>query len=127
MKNTLIGYRVMSGQQFVHSTLTSSWTDYSEPAPVSHGDAFRRAAQFIDTHADDVETFGAPKIVPVHRDFTPMEKAASELGGLLTALASRHGLTLNLTKDQIEAKIAAELREFGATDLPSAVASLNSR
>jgi len=111
--NKVVGFRVKSDQQFVHTDFTTTWRSYAEPTPISQADAFRRAAAFIENHPG-LHPSAAPTVVPVYHTPTPLENTAAELGALLTSLCARHGMSLGLTQDQIEAQIAQELTVFGA-------------
>lgn len=113
--NEVIGYRVLSGAQFVHTNFRTTWLSYEQPTPISKSDAYRRVAAFVDEHPDQQEHFGDPTVVPVYRVLTPLECTARELGSLLTSLTERHGLRLGLSGDQIEKRIAKELEELGAS------------
>lgn len=100
----------MSGEQFVHTDFITTWTSYAEPKPISHADAFRRVAAFIENHPEDVKTFGVPDVIPVHRELTPLERTSKELACRLLQLTEAHGLDLGLTREQVETKIAQELQ-----------------
>lgn len=113
--NEIIGYRVKSGEQYVHTDLKTTWTSYTQPTPISRSDAYRRAAAFIQDHPDDSDGQWTPTVVPAYRVLTPVETASKELSGLLTALCERHGLQLGLSKEQVEKRLAKELEEFGVT------------
>lgn len=113
----ILGYRVKSGQQFVHGTGSSTYISYSEPEPISQADAYRRVADFIAAHPSEVERFGVPSVVPVTRPLTPIETASGELGDLLQDLCRRHGLNLGLSKAQVRTQIAKELASLGATGI----------
>lgn len=117
----IVGYRVKSGQQFVHSGSPSTYISYSEPAPTTQAEAYYLLARFISEHPGEVERFGVPSVVPVTRTLTPIETASGELGDLLQNLCRRHGLNLGLSKEQLRTRIAKELAELGAD--PTALAS----
>lgn len=118
--NEIIGYRVMhlASESFVNVNFRESegvmhhYLTQVEPLPIPRGDAFRRLAGYLDQNPqiqhDDLT------VEPVYREYTPLETTCKELAGLLTSLTDRHGLKLQLTQEQIEKKIAAELQEFGA-------------
>ena len=115
--NEVIGYRVKSGEQFVHTNFRTTWTSYQEPTTISKSDAYRRVAAFVDEHPEESEHFGDPEVVPVYRVLTPLETASKEFSGLLTSLCERHGLRLGLSNDQVEKRIAKELEELGASPI----------
>ena len=118
--NEVIGYRVVRSNnecysdEYVHfSESRGNFTSVAEPTPIARGDAFRRLASYLDLNpGEDMNDF---VVVPVQRVLTPMETATKELSGLLSSLCSRHGLSLGLSQDQIERKIASELSELGAS------------
>ena len=120
----VIGYRVKSGEQFVHASNNTTWTSYSEPTPCSQADAYRRVAQFITDHPSDVERFGVPSVVSVTSPLSPIETASGELGDLLQDLCRRHGLNLGLSKDQIRTQIAKELASLGGTGIGGVISGL---
>jgi hypothetical protein len=115
----IIGYQVayIPTQSFVHVTLEGeNYIECAEPLPISRGDAFRRLAGILDQRSDlSHEDFD---VVPVFREVTPLESTAKELSGLLLSLTERHGLDLGLTREQIEARIATEIAEFGVGLVP---------
>lgn len=130
--NEVIGYRVVRSNnecysdEYIHTNGTGhNWVSVAEPKPVSRGDAFRRLAAYLDqSPLEDMNDF---VVVPVYRVLTPMETTTKELSGLLSSLCGRHGLSLGLTQEQIEAKIAQELQELGASPIVSQINSFIGR
>lgn len=130
--NEVIGYRVVRSNnecysdEYVHYTSSrGNYTSVAEPAPIPRGDAFRRLASFLDQNPQaNMDDF---VVAPVYRVLTPMETATKELSGLLSSLCSRHGLNLGLSQDQIEAKIAGELKELGASPVVDRINSFLGR
>lgn len=121
--NEIIGYQVkcINGGEFVHTdTAGHNFLSYREPLPIARGDAYRRLAAFFDQNDGNTEDLF--EVVPVYRQLTPTETVAQELGSLLSSLCGRHGLQLGLSQAQIEAKIAQELGELGASPV---VAQIN--
>lgn len=116
-KNLLIGYHVVAaaghlGDMYVHhdfDRVPQTWLDAEEPLPISAPDAYRRAAQYVQEHPEA----SMPFLQDVERELTPLEKAASELGSLLTSLCTRHGLDLGMSQDDIDAELGRELAVFG--------------
>ncbi|MGH8338017.1 MAG: hypothetical protein ACRETL_14615 [Gammaproteobacteria bacterium] len=118
--NTIIGYRVQDHNgMFVEFNGVENVRVYAEPAPISHADAYRRLAAFIESNPQDVAEWGVPRVIPVYYKPTPVECASAELGGLLQNLCARHGLELGLSRDQINAQIAKELQALQAGESPS--------
>ena len=114
--NEIIGYRVQdhNGMYVDFSPAAGNFRTYTEPTPISRPDAYRRLAAFLETYTNTDEV---PEVIPVYRVLTPLETTAKELGSLLTSLTERHGLSLGLTADQIEHRIAAELVGLGASPI----------
>lgn len=119
--NEIIGYRVMNcstGRFVNHDGAGYHWVsgpDAVQPEPISRSDAFRRLAAYLDQypHADHNDF----EVVPVYREYTPIEKASKDLSARLKSLCSAHGLHLGMTDAQIEAKIAKELEGLGASSV----------
>jgi len=113
--NEIIGYRVRSTEDgmYIHMREGDGFNYLSakEPKPISRPDALRRLAGYYEQNDGAEDPY---EVVPVYREYTPLETTSMELAGLLTSLTSRHGLKLHLTQEQIEKKIAIELQEFGA-------------
>ena len=112
--NEIIGYRVQltSNETYVHNDANGmNYISIHRPEPISRPDALRRLAGLLDQYPDMCELDFY--FEPVYREYTPLETASKELGGLLQSLCKRHGLELGMTQDQVEAKIAEELKEFG--------------
>ena len=113
--NEITGYRVERNDgRFIHNFSGSNFLSSNEPQPIARGDAYRRLAAFLDANPTVEDDF---TIVPVYREMTPVESGARELGGLLTSLCQRHGITLGLSQDQVETRIARELQELGASSV----------
>jgi hypothetical protein len=116
--NEIVGYRAYhhAARQYLHHDARSgrNYLEYAEPATIGRGDCHRRIAAFLDQTGEEANDDFS--IDPVFRQMTPMETASEELTGLLSSLAARHGLVLNMSKDEMAAKIAKELRELGATN-----------
>lgn len=116
--NEIIGYRVRkvcNVDVFVDTYPSGiNYTTSFKPHPLTRGDAMRRLAAFLDEYPGIGDN--AYEIVPVYREYTPLEKASKDLTGRLKTLLSAHGVNLTLTDAQIQAKIASELQELGASD-----------
>lgn len=117
--NEIIGYRVLCPvyEQFVDTDVATghNFVTFNEPTPIPRGDAYRRLAAYLDQHPElDHEDF---TVEPVYREFTPIETTSKELSARLKSLCSAHGLRLEMTDEQIEAKIAKELEELGASPI----------
>lgn len=107
--NEIIGYRVLHlpTEGFVHGYDILK----TESAPVSRGQAYRRLAGALDENPGmEIAEFS---VEPVYRETTPIEDVTNELSTLLTSLCERHGVKLGLTSEQIKAKLAEELKDFG--------------
>lgn len=107
--NEIIGFRVMhpSNEMFLAADQGGNYLTSNETTPIARGDAFRRLAAHLDDHPEvDACEFS---VEPVYRETTPIEEAASELGGLFESLCSRHGLNLGLSRDQINALLVKDL------------------
>lgn len=122
----IVGYHVKFGNMFVeYSPKSGNYLVFDAPEPIEAADAFRRAAAFVERGAADVtrsltavgvadEGCLIPQVIPVEEQVTPVASASRELGSLLMSLAERHGVELGMTPEQVEAKIAQELVQFGA-------------
>jgi|SRR5579863_1959004 len=108
--NEVIGYVVQSNEtaEFVHRDGEGNFLSESEPAPIARGDAYRRLAAFLDENPDCDENF---TVVAIYRQTTPIEDAASELGGLFESLCARHGLDLGLSRAQVNALLVKDLEQ----------------
>lgn len=107
--NEIIGYRVLHlpTEGFVHGYDILK----TESAPVARGQAYRRLAGALDENPGmEIAEFS---VEPVYRETTPIEDVTNELSTLLTSLCERHGVKLGLTSEQIKAKLAEELKDFG--------------
>lgn len=107
--NEIIGYRVLHlpTEGFVHGYDILK----TESAPVSRGQAYRRLAGALDENPEmEIAEFS---VEPVYRETTPIEDVTNELSTLLTSLCERHGVKLGLSSEQIKAKLAEELKDFG--------------
>jgi hypothetical protein len=115
--NTIIGYRVKNnhGEYLAHTPEQGDFVTETKPEPISKGDAYRRLAAYFDAPQCDDHHVGEDfYVTPVFYEPTPLEKAGAELGGLLESLCQRHGVNLGLTREQINAKLAAELAAIAA-------------
>lgn len=108
--NEIIGYRVLHlpTEGFVHVAYEIARI---ESLPVTRGQAFRRLAGALETHPE--MAIAEFSVEPVYRETTPIEDVTNELSTLLTSLCERHGVKLGLTSEQIKAKLAEELKDFG--------------
>lgn len=111
--NEIIGFHIRnneSGECIATDPATGrNFCTFDEVTPIARGDAFRRLAGFLDQNPDaDPYDFG---IETVYRQTTPIENAASELGGLFEQLCKRHGLDLGLDRTQINALLAKDLEQ----------------
>lgn len=113
--NEIIGYRVQCEDGLfvcVHAPMEHHFLSSVPPTPISRPDAYRRLAGFLDENPKNNMTY---EVVPVYREYTPIEKASKDLSARLKSLCTVHGLRLGMTDAQIEAKIAKELEELGAS------------
>jgi hypothetical protein len=113
MANTLLGYRIRTSDgMYVHRDADGHhYLSDLESEPLPRADAYRRLAGFFEQDDCDLDDF---EVIPVHRELTPLEKTSSSLACQLQGLCSAHGLDLGITREQMEAKLAQELTDFGA-------------
>ena len=114
--NEIVGFQAFHHDrgQYLHFDPETgrNFLSQEEPLPISRADVHRRIAAYIEQPGcENDDDFS---VDAVFRQLSPLETASQELGGLLTSLCARHGLSLGLSREQIEAQIAKELQELGA-------------
>ncbi len=145
MVNNIIGYVVAvsivdsEDEETVHTGYIHhnehnghNYLSNAEPAPIPHGDAYRRLAAWLDENPDsefqcDPEICERRAPVAPPTPVNPVVSAAKELGGLLKGLAGRHGIQFGLSDDEIEARIALELKSLGASGSAADILKLMGR
>jgi len=114
--NKIIGFRAYHHDTdcYLHFDAVTgrNFLAVTKPDPISRPDAHRRIAAWLEQGDENFDDFS---VDPVFHEPTPMEKTTSELTDLLQTLCNRNGLKLGLTREQIEAKLAEELVQFGAS------------
>lgn len=107
--STIIGCRVKNnhGEYLDHNPKHGNFVTETKPEPVSKGDAYRRLAAYFDApQCDDNHVEVLAHVVAVFYEPSPMERAVRSW---VESLCQRHGVNLGLTREQINAKLAAEL------------------